>query len=238
MVRRSRCWSANQAQDGSVTAGSQRDRRCGSSASPRVLTAGVVDCVLELGQVGVEGGEQAPEGAPADIAPAALDAGEVWGVDVRAGGQLVLREPGLCAQGAQCVSKIGVSGTCHIVKVALLSVAQNIVGARAGRTAGRRGSESANSRRRWHSTRAGWVPFSSQGSAFGASYEDRRTDVDAIAPAACIACSSRGARGPPPGPRTGCLPDIEWSLSTKCWPRRGLEPRRGRARKGRASHAE
>ena len=125
-----------------MTAGSQRDRRRGSSASRRVVTAGVVDCVLELGQVGVEGAEQALEGAPADIAPAALDAGEIGSRDVGARGQVLLCEFGSGAKDAQGISDIGLSGTYHIVKVTLRWIAQNIFGARAGRTAGRRGTRS------------------------------------------------------------------------------------------------
>jgi hypothetical protein len=120
-----------------VIAGSQRDRSCGSSAFPRVLAVGVVDCVLELGQVGVEGAEQALEGAPADVAPAALDAGEVGGCDVGARGQFLLRESGSRAKDAQRISDIGLSRTYHIVKVMLRRIAQNIVGACTSRTAGR-----------------------------------------------------------------------------------------------------
>jgi len=125
-----------------VNVGWQRDRRRGSSAFPRLLTVGVVDCVLELGQVGVEGGEQALEGAPADIAPAALDAGEMGSRDVGTRGQLLLCESGSGAKDAQGSSDIGLSGTYHIVKITLRWIAQNIVGARAGTTAGRRGTRS------------------------------------------------------------------------------------------------
>jgi hypothetical protein len=125
-----------------VTAGSQCDRRCGSSAFLLVLAVGVVDCVLELGQVGVECAEQALEGAPADVAPAALDAGEIGGRDVGARGQLLLCEFGSGAKDAQGSSDIGLSGTYHIVKITLRWITRNIFGARAGRTAGRRGTRS------------------------------------------------------------------------------------------------
>ena len=125
-----------------MTVGWQRDRRRGSSAFPRVLAVGLVERVLELGQVGAEGGEQALEGAPADIAPAALDAGEIGGRDVGARGQLLLCEFGSGAKDAQGSSDIGLSGTYHIVKITLRWIAQNIVGARAGTTAGRRGTRS------------------------------------------------------------------------------------------------
>jgi hypothetical protein len=120
-----------------VITGSQRGHRCGSSAFPRVLATGVVECVLELRQIRVEGGEQALEGAPADIAPAALDAGEIGGRDVGARGQLLLCEFGSGAKDAQRISDIGLSGTYHIVKVMLCWIAQNIVGACTSRTAGR-----------------------------------------------------------------------------------------------------
>lgn len=121
-----------------MTVGWQGDLRRGSSAFPWVLAAGVVECVLELGQIRVEGDEQALEGAPADVAPAALDAGEVGGCDVGARGQFLLRESGSGAEDAQRISDIGLSGTYHIVKVILCWIAQNIVGACMSRTAGLR----------------------------------------------------------------------------------------------------
>jgi hypothetical protein len=120
----------------------------------------VVDHVGELTQVGVERREEALECAPADVPPAALDAGEVGRGEVCARSQLLLCEPGTCAQDAKRVADFGLSGTCHIVKVAQRLLAQNIVGARAGVTAGRRGTGSANSRRSEHPTDGGTV-FSS-----------------------------------------------------------------------------
>jgi hypothetical protein len=53
-----------------------------------------------------------------------------------------LCEFGSGAKDAQGISDIGLSGTYHIVKVTLRWIAQNIFGARAGRTAGRRGTRS------------------------------------------------------------------------------------------------
>jgi hypothetical protein len=174
MVQRSRHWSASQAREGSVTVGSQRDRRCGSSASPQVLAIGVVDCVLELGQVGVEGAEQALEGAPADVAPAALDAREIGGRDVGTRGQLLLCEFGSGAKNAQGISYISLSGTYHIVKITLRWIAQNIIGARAGRTAGRRGTRSRRLQARRESYPQGTGFFLVRSSLWSLPIERRR----------------------------------------------------------------
>lgn len=78
----------------------------------------LVDHVSELAQVGIERGQQSLERAPADVSPAALDAGDVGRGEVGAGRQLVLCEPGSRTQDAERVADIGLSGTCHIVKVA------------------------------------------------------------------------------------------------------------------------
>jgi hypothetical protein len=131
-----------------------RRRRTDSRLALRVP---LVDHVCELPQIGLEGRQQPLERAPTDVSPAALDTGEVGGGEIGAGCQFVLRQAGAGTQDAYRVADVGLSGTCHIVKVAQRSVAQNIVGARAGRTAGRRGTGSANSRRSEHPTDAGTV---------------------------------------------------------------------------------
>lgn len=140
----------------------------------------LVDHIGELTKVGVERREYALEGAPADVTPATLNAGEVGRGEVGAGSQLVLCEPGARAQDAQRVADFGLSGTCHIVKVAQRSLAQNIVGARAGRTAGRRGTGSANSRRSEHPTDAGTVFFSPRAVLPGPPLNQWRTDMTTI----------------------------------------------------------
>jgi hypothetical protein len=139
----------------------------------------LVDHFGELTQVGVERREEALEGAPADVSPAALDAGEVGRSEVCTGRQLLLCEPGSSAQDTQRVTDFGLSGTCHIVKVAQRSLAQNIVGARAGVTAGRRGTGSANSRRSEHPTDAGTVFFSPR-AVPGPPLNQWRTDMTTI----------------------------------------------------------
>lgn len=153
----------------------------------------LVDHVGELSQVGVECREQSLEGAPADVSPTALDAGDVRRGEVGACGQLVLGESCPVAQGAQRVADIGLSGTCHIVKVAQWLLAQNIVGARAGVTAGRRGTGSANSRRSEHPTDAGAVFFTPRAVLPGPPprMEDRHDDHHH--PPSHCALSARGA---------------------------------------------
>jgi len=151
--------------------------RHGSRSARLVL---LVDHVGELTQVGVECREQPLEGAPADVSPAALDAGDVWRGEVGAGGQLVLCESRPVAQDAQCVADIGLSGTCHIVKVTQQLLAQNIVGARAGVTAGRRGTGSANSRRSEHPTDGGAVFFTPRAVLPGPPHHEWRTDMTTI----------------------------------------------------------
>jgi hypothetical protein len=138
----------------------------------------MVDCVLEPGQVSVEGGEQALEGTPADIAPAALDAGEVGGCDVGARGQLLLREFGSRAKDAQGGSDIGLSGTYHIVKITLRRIAQNIVGARAGRTAGRRGTRSRKLQARQEPYPQGTGFFPVRSSLWSLQSREGGTDVN------------------------------------------------------------
>jgi hypothetical protein len=64
------------------------------------VTLGLGHCIAELAQVSAEGGEEAPERAPPNIAPAALDTREVRRVDAGAGRNLVLREPRLRPQDA------------------------------------------------------------------------------------------------------------------------------------------
>lgn len=140
----------------------------------------LVDYVGELAQVGIERREETLEGAPADVPPAALDAGEIGRGEVGAGRQLVLCEPGSRAQNAQRAADIGLSGTCHIVKVAQRSLAQNIVGARAGVTAGRRGTGSANSRRSEHPTDAGAVFISPRAVLPGPPHDQWRTNMTTI----------------------------------------------------------
>ncbi|MFZ1153636.1 MAG: hypothetical protein WAN93_01890, partial [Solirubrobacteraceae bacterium] len=75
---------------------------------------------------------------------------------------------------------IGLSGTCHIVKIAQQLLAQNIVGARAGVTAGRRGTGSANSRRSEHPTDGGAVFFTPRAVLPGPPHHEWRTDMTTI----------------------------------------------------------
>jgi hypothetical protein len=89
----------------------------------------VLDHLLELAQIGVECVEQAPEGAPANVAQAALDAGEIGAVEFGADRKLLLRELLAGAKDAQGISDFGLSGTCHIIQIAGF-FSQNIVGAR------------------------------------------------------------------------------------------------------------
>jgi hypothetical protein len=154
-----------------------RRRRKESRSAFRAL---LIDHVGELAQVSVERGKQSLERAPADVSPAALDAGDVGRGEVGAGRQLVLCEPGSRAQDAERVADIGLSGTCHIVKVAQRSLAQNIVGARAGVTAGRRGTGSANSRRSEHPTDAGTVFLSPRAVLPGPPLNQWRTEMTTI----------------------------------------------------------
>jgi hypothetical protein len=91
-----------------------------------------------------------------------------------------LCESSSCAQNAECVADIGLSVTCHIVKVAQRLLAQNIVGARAGVTAGRRGTGSANSRRSEHPTDAGTVFLSSRAVLPEPPHDQWRTEMTTI----------------------------------------------------------
>lgn len=114
----------------------------------------MVDRVGKLAQVGVERTQEAQESVPADAAVAVLDLRDVGGADINAARQLLLREPGSVPQCPQRSTKdhVGVivwliSAQVHQIFTDGLSCSRlstpNIqVGARAGRTAGRRGTES------------------------------------------------------------------------------------------------
>lgn len=134
----------------------------------RVLLLDLSYRVGELVQVGVEGGEEALNGAPLDAPAPSLDAGDVRRVHPNKGGKLLLFKAGPVAQGPEgatendqiCVlgalahdRQLGIPG-----QVTLRCATQNIVGARAGRTAGRRGTESLNSRHKGTLPRRAGLP--------------------------------------------------------------------------------
>lgn len=141
----------------------------------------MVDGFGELRKVGVERRQQALESAPTNVSPAALDTRQIRSGEVGAYCQLVLCEPGSGSERAYRASDVGLSGTYHIVKVARRRVAaQNIVGARADGTAGRRGTGSANSRRSKHPTDVGTVFFSPRAVLSEPPHNHWRTDMTTI----------------------------------------------------------
>jgi hypothetical protein len=129
-----------------------------SALRRRIELLGLGYRVGELVQVGIEGEEETLNGAPLNAPASSLDARDVGRVDLKEGGELLLRDAGPVAQGPKCTAehdqvgvwwklghdkRLGIPG-----QVAIRCSGQNIVGARAGRTAGRRGTESLNSRRK------------------------------------------------------------------------------------------
>lgn len=115
----------------------------------------LVDRVGELVEVCVERAQEALDGEPLHATPAALDPRDVGRVHLDPLGKLLLGDPACVAQAAKCAAEnvqlclavwiahdlLGIPG-----QVVVGSAGQKIVGARTGRTAGRRGTESVNSR--------------------------------------------------------------------------------------------
>ena len=110
--------------------------------------------VGELVQVGVESAQESLDGEPLDAASSSLDAGDVGRVHFEAGGKLLLRDPRLVAQRAQRTAEGGQfdisGGLVHDGRLLGIpgqgvvgSAHKKIVGARAVRAAGRRGTESS-----------------------------------------------------------------------------------------------
>jgi len=128
----------------------------------------LVDRFGKLSEVGVERSQESLDGEPLDATSASLDPRDVCGVHLEALGEFLLSDTGCVAQATKRTAKkaqLGVSGglahDCLGIpgQVAVSSVTQKIVGARAGRTAGRRGTESANSRRASQaSSLTAWLP--------------------------------------------------------------------------------
>jgi hypothetical protein len=147
---------------------------CPSRASLVGLAFLLVDRFGELLKVGVERSQESLDGEPLDATSASLDARDVCGVHLEALGEFFLSDPGRVAQATKCAAKkaqLGISGgpahDCLGIpgQVAVSSATQKIVGARAGRTAGRRGTESANSRRASQaSSLPAWLPRPEQSS--------------------------------------------------------------------------
>ena len=122
---------------------------CPSRASLVGLAFLLLDCFGELLEVGVERSQESLDGEPLDAASASLDPRDVCGVHLKALGESLLGDPGRVAQATKRAAKkaqLGVAGRlAHPYlgipgQVAVSSATQKIVGARAGRTAGRRGS--------------------------------------------------------------------------------------------------
>ena len=147
---------------------------CPSWASLVGLAFLLVDRFGELLKVGVECSQESLDGEPLDATSASLDPRDVCGVHLEALGEFLLGDPGCVAQAtkrpaekAQLVVAVGLAhGYLGIPgQVAVGSAIQKIVGARAGRTAGRRGTESANSRRASQaSSLPAWLPRPEQSS--------------------------------------------------------------------------
>lgn len=122
---------------------------CPSCASLVGLAFLLVDRFGELLEVGVERSQESLDGEPLDATSASLNPRDVCGVHLEALGEFFLSDPGCVAQATKRAAKkaqldvagglahgcLGIPG-----QVAVSSATQKIVGARAGRTAGRRGS--------------------------------------------------------------------------------------------------
>jgi hypothetical protein len=147
---------------------------CPSCASLVGLAFLLVDRFGELLKVGVERSQESLDGEPLDATSASLDPRDVCGVHLEALGEFLLGDPGCVTQAtkrpaekAQLVIAVGDAHGCLGIpgQVAVSSAIQKIVGARAGRTAGRRGTESANSRRASQaSSLPAWLPRPEQSS--------------------------------------------------------------------------
>lgn len=120
--------------------------------SPAVFAFLLVDRVGELVEVGVECAQEPLDGQPLHATPAALDPRDVGRVHLDPLGKLLLGDPACVAQAAQCAAENAqlclAGGVVHgrLGIPGQVSAGQKIVGARTGRTAGRRGTESGNSR--------------------------------------------------------------------------------------------
>jgi len=115
----------------------------------------LVDRVGELVEVRVERAQEALDGQPLHATPTALDPRDVGRVHLDLRCKLLLGDPACVAQAAKCAAenaqlclagwvahdRLGIPG-----QVVVGSAGQKIVGARTGRTAGRRGTESGDSR--------------------------------------------------------------------------------------------
>ena len=133
----------------------------------------LVHHIGKLAQVGVKCGQQSLERAPANVAPAALDAREVGGGEFRTGCQFVLCQSSASAQNADRVADVGLSGTYHIVKVAWRPLAAHNIAQHSWRPRG------SDRRAPWHRKRelpAQRTPYRrghgvhlAQSSPFGAS---------------------------------------------------------------------
>jgi hypothetical protein len=115
----------------------------------------LVDRVGELVEVYVECAQEALDGEPLHATSAALDPRDVGWVHLDPLGKLLLGDPACVAQapkGAAENAQLGFAGWLAHGRlgipgqVVVGSAGQKIVGARTGRTAGRRGTESGNSR--------------------------------------------------------------------------------------------
>jgi hypothetical protein len=136
----------------------RRSTRLPSALRRVVLLLGLGYRVGELVQVGIERSKEPLDREPLDATAPSLDAGDVGRVHLKTCRKLLLRDPGLVPQDTERTAEhdqVNVSGVvAHAVvgrfgipgQVAVSSRNQNIDGARAGRTAGRRGTESTNSR--------------------------------------------------------------------------------------------
>ena len=129
---------------------------CPSAASLVGLAFLLAHRLGEMLEVGVERPQESSDGEPLDPASTALDPRDVCGVHLEALGEFLLGDPGCVTQATKRAAKkaqLGIAGRLarHDLgipgQVTVSSATQKIVGARAGRTAGRRGTESANSRR-------------------------------------------------------------------------------------------
>jgi hypothetical protein len=147
---------------------------CPSCVSLVGLAFLLVDRFGELLKVGVERSQESLDGEPLDTTSASLDPRDVCGVHLDALGKLLLSDAGCVSQATKRTAKkaqLGVAvGLAHRHlgipgQVAVSSATQKIVGARADRTAGRRGTESANSRRASQaSSLPAWLPRPEQSS--------------------------------------------------------------------------
>ena len=164
----------------------------GRSALRRVIPLlGLHHRVGQPVRVGVKRSKESLDRKPLDTTAPSLDARDVGRIHSEACGKLLLREAGLVAQDTERAAKhdqVDVSGVlAHAVvvilgipgQVAVGSRYRNIDGARAGGSAGRRGTESTNSRHASQATSSPAARLPCQSSPPGASNHTEEPNMSA-----------------------------------------------------------